>query len=363
MPEYYFNLPPFENLNTIQQTAVQDDNAIALAGAPGTGKSVVSLWRHILNHQRENPIRSQLLTYTTSLALYLKQCCRIQNEIAANHVDSSYRFNINPGNRDEILHDEAQDLPLHFNISLLNFTDRVSYGADNRQLITSNARNADGTYNLHRCSPEENLRAQFPHNSLHELSRNYRNSKKILRLAQRLFAHFPDSPLIPAELIDNSPIEGEYPRLIVTGHNVNRIDDTVLQLVNDFAGNEAINIGVLLPFENQNALAGETAIVNHYFTLLSQNGHDCTRYTSGMGGIREIKNIHVTTFKSAKGLEFDVVIIPDFHLMNTNFSVVSWRDFYVGVTRTRSNLFLISREDFPNLPANGANQIIERVLL
>ncbi|MCB0538779.1 MAG: hypothetical protein KDE33_14785, partial [Bacteroidetes bacterium] len=74
MPGYYFNLPPFDNLSASQNQAVIDDNAIALSGGPGTGKSVVSIFRHILNHTRENPINSQLLTYTTSLAYYLQGC-------------------------------------------------------------------------------------------------------------------------------------------------------------------------------------------------------------------------------------------------------------------------------------------------
>ncbi len=359
MPEYYFNLPPFDSLNPSQQTAVTDDNAIALSGGPGTGKSVVSLWRHILNHQRENPIRSQLLTFTTSLALYLKKCCLTQSVNASRYVNSSKNWVYNhSGNRAEIIHDEAQDLPLAFNTRLREYTNRVSYGADDQQLITSSARNADGSYNVDRCSPENNLQTELQ-NSMHALSRNYRNSKKIMKLAKRVFKNAS----IPHEIIESCTLEGEYPRLIVTGDSINKIDNTVLQLVGDFADNETINIGVLVPFENPNEFAGESAIVQHYYDLLINNGFDCTKYTNGMGGIQEIKNIHVTTFKSAKGLEFDVVIIPDFNLVNVAFRVVDWRDFYVGVTRTKSNLYLISRSDFPDLPANGFNQVIEKVIL
>lgn len=359
MPEYYFNLPPFDSLNPSQQTAVTDDSAIALSGGPGTGKSVVSLWRHILNHQRETPIRSQLLTFTTSLALYLKKCCRTQNVNASNYVDSSKNWVYNnSGNRAEIIHDEAQDLPLAFNRWLRRYSDMISYGADNQQLITPNARNADGSYDLNNCSPEEDLQAEF-HNMLHVLSRNYRNSRRIMKLAKRVFT----DAAIPQEIIESCTIDGEYPRLIVTGDNVNRINDSVLQIVNDFAGNETINIGILVPFENPPYSGGETATVDHYFDMLRNNGIDCTKYTNKMGGIQEIKNIHITTFKSAKGLEFDVVIIPDFNLVNATFKVVDWRDFYVGVTRTKSNLYLISRNDFPSLSANGFNKVIEKIIL
>lgn len=71
MAEYYFKLPDFEKLKTPQKSAVADTSAIALSGGPGTGKSVVSLWRQILNHSKDIPVRSQLLTFTTSLAYYL----------------------------------------------------------------------------------------------------------------------------------------------------------------------------------------------------------------------------------------------------------------------------------------------------
>ena len=57
-----------------------------------------------------------------------------------------------------------------------------------------------------------------------------------------------------------------------------------------------------------------------------------------------IKNIHVTTFKSVKGLEFDTVIIPNFDLFQINLdglNTVTENDYYVALTRTRRNLYLI----------------------
>jgi DNA helicase IV len=360
MPEYYFNLPPFDDLSPSQQAAVLDDNAIALSGGPGTGKSVVSLWRHILNHQRENPIRSQLLTFTTSLALYLKKCCRTQNADASNYVDSSKNWVFNHAtNRAEVIHDEAQDLQLAFNSGIRRHSNKISYGADNGQLITANSKNADGSYNLNVCSPEDNLRVEFPNNSLHTLTRNYRNTRRIMKFAKKVFL----GAAISQEIIDSCTTEGEYPRLLISGNDNEKINQTVIQLVTDFAVNETINIGILVPFENPNQFASQTSTAQYYYDLLINNEIDCTMYTNVMGGIQAIKNIHVTTFKSAKGLEFDVVIIPDFNLVNTAFRVIDWRDFYVGVTRSKSNLFLISRADFPNLPSEGINKVIDKVIL
>lgn len=62
---YYFNLPALTELTLNQRSALNEQSAIALQGGPGTGKSVVSLYRHITNHQSHRS--SLLLTYTTTL--------------------------------------------------------------------------------------------------------------------------------------------------------------------------------------------------------------------------------------------------------------------------------------------------------
>lgn len=357
MPEYYFSLPPFDDLNPTQNQAVIDDNAIALSGGPGTGKSVVSIFRHILNHTRETPINSQLITFTTSLAYYLTRCCRNQNVNAATNVASSQsRWNRN--RITEIIHDEAQDLALSFNSNLKNICNKISYGADNQQLIRGNARNPDGSYNLNNCSPEENLIQEFPNNSLHTLAKNYRNSKRILQFAKRLLTQ----AVIPHELIDRCTRIGEFPRLIIKNNN-QQLNQTVLQIVNQFAQNAATNIAILVPLENVPFGGGETATADYYYDLLTQAGIDCSIYTQRRKGNVEIKNVHITTFKSAKGLEFDVVILPEFHLINNTFRIVDWRDWYVGITRTKSNLFMISNPAFNNLPHDGTQKLIDKVIL
>lgn len=48
---YYFRLPPITQLTLSQQAALNETEQIALSGGPGTGKSVVSLYRHLTNHE------------------------------------------------------------------------------------------------------------------------------------------------------------------------------------------------------------------------------------------------------------------------------------------------------------------------
>lgn len=90
--------------------------------------------------------------------------------------------------------------------------------------------------------------------------------------------------------------------------------------------------------------------------VLNQNNiHDFSVYYEDPNrfpsGAETIKNIHITTFKSAKGLEFDTVIIPNFHRINEILGRFNteWQDFYVAVTRAKSNLYLISNYNMPQL--------------
>ena len=64
-----------------------------------------------------------------------------------------------------------------------------------------------------------------------------------------------------------------------------------------------------------------------------------------------IENLHITTFKSAKGLEFDTVIIPDFqnydwNIKNLDKAPITENDYYVAITRARRNLMGISKKSF-----------------
>ncbi len=89
--------------------------------------------------------------------------------------------------------------------------------------------------------------------------------------------------------------------------------------------------------------------------MLKGLGISHTSYSANDGGCTEIDNVHVTTFKSAKGLEFDTVIIPDFDSMNRLCNnvryngIINQNDYYVGVTRARTNLYLFSSQHLANL--------------
>lgn len=349
MAGYYFNLPQITQLTISQQAALNEMNQIALSGGPGTGKSVVSLWRHISNYQRHK--KSLLLTYTTTLARYLNACCKTQSLDAAKNVGRSYR----DSNRikegwTEIIIDEAQDLPKDYYKAIL----KVSYGADDSQIL----------YPSQGITQRE-LKGLFSNNVDYVLDKNFRSTQRIMQFAKRVF---PDA-YIPQSTIEGlSNNVGELPTLLITGRNqwndeIERFDisnvkqnESIIRIINSFRS-DTHNIAILVPFK-KHAQAFENVLKENNITDYSIFYEDHTgRFPDGC---EEIKNVHITTFKSAKGLEFDTVIIPNFHECNQicgQFNI-EWKDYYVGVTRARSNLYLISNLDMPQLNSVTEKSII-----
>lgn len=170
---YYFRLPPITQLTLSQQAALNETEQIALSGGPGTGKSVVSLYRHLTNHENNN--RSLLLTYTTTLARYLSECCRLRNVDASRSVRSAYAGC--PGrneNFEEVIIDEAQDLDDEYFDKISRFN--VSYGADDAQIL----------YPEHSSSKAE-LQSRFSKNVEYVLDKNFRSTLAIMNFARIAF--------------------------------------------------------------------------------------------------------------------------------------------------------------------------------
>jgi DNA helicase IV len=355
MADYYFALPPITSLTDPQQAALNELKPIALSGGPGTGKSFVSLWRHISNHQRQSPIKSQLLTFTTSLAYYLKANSATQNSEAANFVDSTTNWYANRAeNRIEIIVDEAQDMPLSFyedETKLRQFSSRISYGADDKQILKSGAKNVDGTFNINVCSPESEL-IRVIGNEVFPLDQNFRNSKSILQFARTTF----NDAYIPMAELNSCGEIGDKPIFYITNNDIEKQNNTIIDIISQFNATEH-NIGILTPLANTPWPNGEILTARYYYNFLKDK-FDCSFYDNTVhdgNGMQSMKNIHITTFKSSKGLEFDTVIIPCFDLFNAKFRVISWRDFFVGVTRAKNNLFLFSSRELPTL-----NSVIDK---
>lgn len=234
--------------------------------------------------------------------------------------------------------DEAQDLESDYFAEICS---PVSYGADDSQIL----------YPGHSTTQEE-LEEIFPDNVSYVLDKNFRCTQEIMQFARQAF------PLaaISYYMINNIDRHGDRPSLLIG--NWGPREDTpdneigaILQIIEDLR-NDMENIAILLPWKSS---------VQKYASALEDDVDDFSYYYEDSNifpnGCPPLKNVHITTFKSAKGLEFDTVIIPDFNKMASIVGSynVDWQDFYVGCTRARSNLFLFSNNNLPSL--NGVVDI------
>ncbi|MDQ3192174.1 MAG: DUF2075 domain-containing protein [Bacteroidota bacterium] len=328
MPEYNFNLPPITQLSLDQQTALNEPNAIALSGGPGTGKTVVSIYRHLNLHK--NSKKSLLITFTTTLAMYLKGSCRNQSLDASENIQTSWSWNRRKaGLYHEIIIDEAQDLPKSYYENLKQYARIVSYGADDAQILYPQS-----------SSSQRELEELFS-NKRYPLSRNYRSTKSILNFARVAF----NEAYIRMDTINSCTQLGDKP-IMLYSNDIRKQNDAIINIIKQFENNLGENIAILTPLANSPWQGGERLTARYYFDLLTTAGiSDVSYYDNTLHGITEIKGIHITPFKSAKGLEFDTVIIPCFDSLFQTFRVIDWKDFFVGATRAKNNLFILCEKE------------------
>lgn len=311
---FNFRLPDITDLTIEQQAVLNETRAIAISGGPGTGKSVVSLWRHIQNHDMGRR-KSLLLTYTVSLASYLSSSARAENSDAGTHVNRTYKWLTEFASDEyaEIIIDEAQDVRQEKYFEIQRLSPMISYSADDNQILYPRS-----------SSSEEQLNGIFQ-NPLFTLKENYRNTKEVVRFVRSMF---------PTSIISAGKTNGPKPQVILSGGTAGVQKKIILDAIETFKGAND-NISILVPLVSH---------VDYWFNELISSGITCSKYTNDDEEIDVIENVHVTTFKSSKGLEFDTVIIPNFNKYEDFirvFDVVQENDFYVVLTRSRRNLILI----------------------
>ncbi len=336
---YYFNLPLITELTLDQQRAVDETNPLALSGGPGTGKSVVSLWRHIRNHST-GLRNSLLLTYTKTLEHYLRASANTQDESAGNNIDRVFWWlSHNAKNYDEIIIDEGQDIKRETFQRYFNYTNRISYGADEKQIMFITQEEWTELKNWF------DIDIRFENNRTYgtiELQRNFRNSREILLFTRSVFP----LRLIRQTTINGATTTGLKPIMKLNiGREVEEQVDAIIDIINDFQS-DTHNIAILVPTVPK---------VNNYFQQIRNKLDDSievTKYQNELDDFQGLSGVHITTFKSSKGTEFDTVIVPEFDQFNWNIQnlyIVNEDDYYVVFTRTKTNLFLLCKNNYPNI--------------
>jgi len=345
---YYFKLPLVTDLTPEQQLALDELGAISISGGAGTGKTVVSLWRHLNNIQLLNKY-SVLVTYTKTLDFYIRASLdSMEDKEEHKEPLSSYVYSLKtlPIGRkfegkwkvSEIIIDEAQDLEYNKLQEIAKYGDLISYGADFNQQLYENRVTENGIEEL------------FPNNESYNLQLIFRNSYHVLNFVKSVLPDFSINQdslnlLLKGNQLNIKPHIGIKPKLFITDCNDNQINK-MIEIINSFKS-DTHNIAVLLPFGDYSEES-----VENYHKLLSDRDINCSKYYNKMNTDNiKIFNVHVTTYKSVKGLEFDTVIVPfmdrfkEYTQKDVFPHVVNEEDYYVAFTRAKSNLYLFSNQE------------------
>ena len=303
-----------------------------ITGVPGSGKTTVTIMRaeRLMNLNKS----VKVFTYQNLLRTSLKNIAAqsLQNQIFGFYEWYYNKFgylNSNDNEEvmldkmadvpvvDEILIDEGQDFEERIFRSLLPKCRRMTVGADNAQKVHEKGILANNIkHELERNKPTIPVRLEY----------NYRNTYEIYNFA-RHFMPYNERANNPITMAMMPRGNGNIPVIINVSNDEEKWNR--LKVLVEDAGDR--NIAILLYHQSE---------VDSYYTKMAQLGLSCTKHHHRAQAGNVIENILITTYKSAKGLEFQVVILPDMQTAMDSPEKTP-EHYYIGCTRAKESLFLM----------------------
>lgn len=356
-------IPPYTQLTAEQRKiidVVKKNGNHLILGGPGTGKSVIALYlSQVINSGSAN-----LLTYNKNLSIYLDEGLnsmrqnRTQNFFART-FDSYFGSFISKRNNelraqldvnnnyhaikfDEAINftkqidlhniegifiiDEAQDLSDAFHKFIHHICPRVKVFADQNQIITDER---IGTSTIEEIVKAYNLNDSD--GDILMLSENFRNTRQIIEFS-RFFETYSQPMPTPVRI-------GPKPQL----EKLSNRDAMISRIVNIIDNNVDRTIGIFVPYYNNPDI---WKIEQEIKVEFSKKAVDSSRISSSFGEKKDIEfndnHVHIMTFNTNKGLEYDIVIIPE---INGDFFIEDTLEnkskMYVSITRARSQLIML----------------------
>jgi DNA helicase IV len=183
-----------------------------------------------------------------------------------------------------LLIDEGQDLPRTFFVFARELATELTVFADENQRITEN------NSTLH------DIRTSIRPDDVLELKRNYRNTVPIAKVAAHFYTDGPSG-------IPDPPTRSGPP---VQLRRFPDLSTAAVQVANLAKTDRRQQIGVFVPTRD---------LVTRYVHALCEQGVEAQWYTSAQRASVDFSEpgVVVTTWASAKGLEFDTVFVAELH--------------------------------------------------
>lgn len=303
-----------DQLDLIEYT---DDKSMLVAGCAGSGKSVIAMHKAEQLHKKGQDVI--LIAYTRSLSRFMKN----------GKADSSFRFfhhhlwkyKLKMPKADYIIVDEIQDFTREEIQEFINATRKhFLFFGDTAQSIYRQY--GKQTMTIAQIAAMTGL------NTL-QLFNNYRLPRPVARITQDYVG--VDVQEYKEKVYQNK--ESELPHFIHFDNEQKQIE-ALLKLVKDNVGR---NIGILLPNNP------EVIRISQEF---KDNDVECEfKYNKGDNDFDYVDNLDfntvlpkILTYHSAKGLQFDMVILPMYNGANDD---ESRKALYVAMTRTMHSLYVL----------------------
>lgn len=352
---FEFHLPSLEEMRAtndgLEMLRMIDDDDFKsglITGCPGSGKTTVSIYRLVrLNSQKK---KVYLVTYQNMLVLAIKNLCNAA-KVSVERVSTFHKWyfvktrtnfdtdvppsaevmkqnldatSLPQASIDELIIDEGQDLPLCVYQTLPHYFKRCFVGADNAQQV----------HPMHGACMEqieETLQKNFGVYRRFALSRIFRNTYETYRFARQFI---PKTNLVawdPAILdrLERANRHGPKPMVVTYSDPIARNEH--LRMVLNNAGG---NVAILCPLGPCNEKNPGISVDEVYETVM-ELGITASKYHSKTSVPEKLERYVVTTYKSAKGMEFSTVVIP-----SINFFKRIPEEWYVACTRARGNLVI-----------------------
>ena len=303
-----------DQLDLIERTL---DKSMLVSGCAGSGKSLIAIKKAQQIIQQGGDVL--VITYTSSLNDFIDNGIRDHN--LKSHVLYYYQWEKkNFPKADYIIVDEVQDFDEDEIRRFINATKKCYFFfGDTAQSIYGGMKH---TLSIEEISKITGL-TQLP------LYNNYRLPRNIAKVTQQYVVNNPD--LIYSERVYQNK-ENVFPYIV----HYNNVDEEISAIVKLIKEQKLPNVGILLPNNDQ---------VLQIYKKLIENGIYCEYKYSDEENKKTYNTLNfstiqpkIMTYHSAKGLQFETVILPSFTFAK---GMTEQKTQYVAMTRTYRNLYVM----------------------